>query len=307
MCGICGFLDRSTRLPAAELESTAGRMASLLQHRGPDDSGVWTDAEAGIALSHRRLSILDLSAEGRQPMFSANGRFAVIFNGEIYNFSGLREELEPLGHHFRGHSDTEIMLAAISQWGPEQALKRFVGMFAFALWDRDERVLHLARDRLGEKPLYYGWSNRVFLFGSELKALRAHPSWRGEVDRGALALFLRHGYIPDPHSIYQGIRKLTPGTLLSLPAAGARPGEFPTPVPFWSLKAVAEAGVANPFSGTETEAIHWLDKLLRNAVAQQMVADVQVGAFLSGGIDSSTTVALMQAQSSRPVKTFTIG
>ena len=259
MCGICGFFDRSMALPAGELESTAGRMASALPHRGPDDIGIWIGEQAGIALSHRRLSILDLSAEGHQPMVSSEGRLVIIFNGEIYNFAELRQELAPLGHHFRGHSDTEILLAAVSQWGLEAALKQFVGMFAFALWDRHEKTLHLARDRLGEKPLYYGWSNGVFLFGSELKALRAHPSWRGEVDPGALALFLRHGYIPEPHSIYKGIRKLAPGTFLSLVLAKAQPGEVPTPIPFWSTKAAAEAGVANPFSGTETEAIDWIN------------------------------------------------
>jgi asparagine synthase (glutamine-hydrolysing) len=199
------------------------------------------------------------------------------------------------------------MLAAISQWGLEAALKQFVGMFAFGLWDLQERTLYLARDRVGEKPLYYGWSGDVFLFGSELKALRAHPAWRGEVNRGALALFLRHGYVPEPYSIYSGISKLTPGTFFSLPLAAARPGELPTPAPFWSMKSVAEAGMTNPFKGTDSEAVGSLDTLLRRAVGQQMVADVPLGAFLSGGIDSSTVVALMQVQSNRPIKTFSIG
>src|SRR5881394_592495 len=227
MCGIAGFFDFARRTPAAELESSAVRMADALRHRGPDDSGVWVDAEAGIALSHRRLAIIDLSAEGHQPMFSADGRFVIAFNGEIYNFAVLRGELESLGHAFRGHSDTEIMLAAIAQWGLEDAIRRFVGMFAFALWDRAERVLCLARDRLGEKPLYCGWVNDLFLFASELKPLRAHPRWRGEVDRDALALFMRHNYIPAPHSIYRGICKLMPGTVLSLPTAKARSGVLP--------------------------------------------------------------------------------
>src|SRR6266511_2149557 len=307
MCGISGFFDSSQRTSAAELESEARRMADVLRHRGPDDSGVWVDAATGIALSHRRLAILDLSEEGHQPMFSADARFVLIFNGEIYNFSELRQDLEAAGHRFRGHSDTEIMLAAVSEWGLEAALKRFVGMFAFALWDRQERVLHLVRDRVGEKPLYYGWSTGVFVFGSEMKALRAHSSWRGEVDRGALALYLRHGYVPEPHSIYIGIRKLTPGTFLSLRAALCRPGEIPAPTPFWSMRSEAESGVANPFPGTEAEAVDALEKLLKRSVAQQMVADVPLGAFLSGGIDSSTVVALMQTQSRRPVKTFTIG
>src|SRR5438094_6537927 len=227
MCGISAFFDPSKRWSAGELESQALRMAAALRHRGPDDQGVWVDPDAGLALSHRRLAILDLSAEGHQPMFSADGRFVIVFNGEIYNFVELRQELEPFGHRFRGHSDTEMMLAAILQWGLLAALKRFVGMFAFALWDRQERTLHLARDRMGEKPLYYGWSDGLFLFGSELKALRAHPGWRGEIDRNALALFMRHNYIPAPHSIYRGIFKLPPGTFVSVATAGAKPGSLP--------------------------------------------------------------------------------
>src|SRR2546422_3184972 len=207
MCGISAFFDPSKRWSAGELESHALRMAAALRHRGPDDHGVWVDPDAGLALSHSRLAILDLSAEGHQPMFSACGRYVIVFNGEIYNFRDLQGDLEKSGHVFRGHSDTEVMLAAISQWGLEAALKRFVGMFAFALWDRQERTLHLARDRMGEKPLYYGWSGAAFLFGSELKALRAHPLWQGEIDRDALALFLRHNYIPAPRSIYRGIFK----------------------------------------------------------------------------------------------------
>jgi len=307
MCGISGIFDSSRRTSKAELELAAVRMADAIRHRGPDDSGVWTDPAEGIALSHRRLSIVDLSVEGHQPMYSADSRYVIVYNGEIYNYPDLRRELSDLGHKFRGHSDTEVMLAAIAAWGLEAALKRFTGMFAFALWDRQERALHLARDRMGEKPLYYGWVNHLFVFGSELKALRAHPQWRGEVNRNALALFFRHNYIPAPHSIYQGISKLTPGTLLSLPTGNAKPGGLPAPVPFWSLKSIAEAGARHPFSGNEAEAAEQLDAVLRKSVARQMVADVPLGAFLSGGIDSSTIVALMQAQSSRPVKTFTIG
>jgi len=280
-------------------------MAAALRHRGPDDQGVWVDPDAGLALSHSRLAILDLSAEGHQPMFSADGRFVIVFNGEIYNFHDLRSDLEKSGHSFRGHSDTEVMLAAIVQWGLEAALKRFVGMFAFGLWDRQERALHLARDRMGEKPLYYGWTDSVFLFGSELKALRAHPRWQGEIDRNALALLMRHNYIPAPHSIYRGIFKLPPGTFLTVATAAVNPGALPAPVAFWNMKAVVEASV--PFAGTEIEAAERFEALLRDAVAKQMVADVPLGAFLSGGVDSSTIVALMQAQSSRPVKTFTIG
>src|SRR5947207_1779109 len=305
MCGISASFDPSLRWSAGELESHALRMAAALRHRGPDDQGVWVDPDAGIALSHRRLAILDLSAEGHQPMFSADGRFVIVFNGEIYNFHDLRSELEKSGHSFRGHSDTEVMLAAIVQWGLEAALKRFVGMFAFGLWDRQERALHLARDRMGEKPLYYGWADSVFLFGSELKALRAHPRWQGEIDRNALALLMRHNYIPAPHSIYRGIFKLPPGTFLTVATAAVTPGALPAPVAFWNMKAVVEGSA--PFAGTEIEAAERFEALLRDAVAKQMVADVPLGAFLSGGVDSSTIVALMQAQSSRPVKTFTIG
>jgi asparagine synthase (glutamine-hydrolysing) len=265
------------------------------------------DEVEGIALGHRRLSILDLSPAGHQPMQSACGRYVIVFNGEIYNFMLLRKELEGLGRAFGGHADTEIMLAAIVQWGVEASLKRFVGMFAFALWDRKERVLLLARDRMGEKPIYYGWCKDTFLFGSELKALRAHPAWNGQIDRGVLALYLRRGYVPAPFSIYHRIFKLIPGTLLTLTVTKAEPGQLPEPKPYWSFRDAAEAGLRTPFSGSETEARNELDRLLRCAVVQQMVADVPLGAFLSGGVDSSTVVALMQAQSPRPVKTFTIG
>lgn len=305
MCGLAGFLDPSRRTGGEELRATVTRMAAALRHRGPDDGGAWVDAEAGIALGHRRLSIVDLSPLGHQPMQSACGRYVTAFNGEIYNHRALRRELEGLGHAFRGHSDTEVMLAAFVEWGLEAALERFNGMFALALWDRKGRLLHLVRDRLGEKPLYYGWMGRTFLFGSELKALRAHPEFRGEVDRGALALYLRHNYIPTPYSIYRGIRKLPPGTRLTLNGADA--GAAPTPIPYWSFREVSERGVAEPFTGSADEAAAHLDTLLRDAVKLRMEADVPLGAFLSGGIDSSTVVALMQAQGDRPVKTFTIG
>jgi asparagine synthase (glutamine-hydrolysing) len=305
MCGITGFWDKSQSLSTDKLEAIAKQMSHRLLHRGPDSGGSWVDAEVGIALGHRRLAIVDLSAEGHQPMVSAEGRYVIVFNGEIYNFLDLRRQLEQLGHRLRGHSDTEVLLAAFSQWGLEAAIKQVVGMFAFALWDRQERVLHLGRDRLGEKPLYYGWMGNTFLFASELKALQAHPEWQGEIDRNALALFMRHNYIPAPYSIYQGIYKLAPGTLLTLKTEDRK--SIPTPVPFWSAKSVAESGVNNPFSGSDAEAIAHLDSLLRDAIRRQMVADVPLGAFLSGGIDSSTVVALMQAQSSQSVKTFTIG
>jgi len=305
MCGICGYLALNPT--SGEAYAVLGRMNRTLTHRGPDDEGYWAEEEAGIGLGHRRLSIVDLSPEGHQPMRSADGRYVLTFNGEVYNFQALRRELEHLGHGFRGHSDTEVMLAAITQWGVTAAIKRFVGMFAFALWDRQERELHLVRDRLGEKPLYYGWMGEVFLFGSTLKALQAHPAWRGEIDRDALALFMRHNYIPAPHTIYRGIYKLLPGTILTLPLADADRSCSPQPTPYWSARQVAEAGSAAPFTGSEAEAVEQLDRLLREAVAGQMVADVPLGAFLSGGVDSSTVVALMQAQSNQPVKTFTIG
>ncbi|MDI6770538.1 MAG: asparagine synthase (glutamine-hydrolyzing), partial [Anaerolineales bacterium] len=250
-------------------------------------------------------SILDLSPAGHQPMFSADGRYVIVFNGEVYNFGELRDELERLGHAFRGHSDTEVMLAAISQWGIESAVKRFNGMFAIALWDHRERRLTLVRDRLGIKPLYYGWMGDVFLFGSELKALRAHPAFRAEIDRDALALYLRHNYIPAPYSIYRGVFKLTPGTFLTI-RADSRPAQD-QPQVYWNARQIVESGLAHPFEGNEQEAVEALDAHLRRSVGLRMIADVPLGAFLSGGVDSSTIVALMQAQSHLPVKTFTIG
>jgi asparagine synthase (glutamine-hydrolysing) len=307
MCAIVGFWDSSGSLTEAELEHAASGMAAALRHRGPDDQGVWADEDASLALGHRRLAILDLTREGHQPMHSADGRYVLSFNGEIYNFKPLRDELEQRGHVFRGRSDTEVMLAAFCEWGVRAALERFAGMFAFALWDRRERKLHLARDRAGEKPLYYGWTDGVFVFGSELKALRAHPCWRGEINRGALALFMRYGYIPTPHCIYENIFKLPPGCLLTLAESGVRARQTPDPASYWSAQTVAETGAANPFNGGEAEAGGRLRELLLQSVGRQMVADVPLGAFLSGGIDSSLVVALMQAQSRRPIKTFSIG
>lgn len=280
-------------------------MATAIAHRGPDGDGAWTDQGAGVALAHRRLSVVDLSAAGNQPMVSARGRFVLAYNGEIYNHLDLRRELEsssaaPAWH---GHSDTETLLAVIEAWGIEATLKRSVGMFAFALWDREARSLVLARDRAGEKPLYYGWQGDVFLFGSELKALRAHPAFNAAVDRGALALLLRHNYIPAPYSIHQGIFKLPPGTWLQM-AQGQREAR---PQAYWSLAEVAERGMANPFAGSDGEAVDELARLMGKAVAGQQVADVPLGALLSGGIDSSLITSLMQAQSTRRVRTFTIG
>jgi asparagine synthase (glutamine-hydrolysing) len=303
MCGITGFLDTRPTKGSEELSVMVRRMATSLRHRGPEDEGVWVDPASGIAFGHRRLSIIDLSPMGHQPMHSSCGRYVITYNGEIYNFQSLRDELLSLGQAFRGHSDTEVMLAAIARWGVEAALKKFNGMFAFALWDQQERTLYLSRDRAGEKPLYYGWAGHTLLFGSELKALLQHPDFRGEIDRGALMVYLRHNYIPAPHSIYKGIHKLPPGTFLAIRGFGSDA----SPKPYWSARAVAEDGQRNPFNGSEPEAVKELDSLLHQAVSMQMVADVPLGAFLSGGIDSSLVVAIMQANSNRPVKTFTIG
>jgi asparagine synthase (glutamine-hydrolysing) len=307
MCGIAGFINPSLGLSRLELEELALKMVATLQHRGPDDQGVWADPAAGVSLGHRRLAIQDLSAEGHQPMQSADGRYALIYNGEIYNFYDIKSDLEKAGHHFRGHSDTEVMLAAFCEYGIHPALEKFIGMFAFALWDRRERTLYLARDRAGEKPLYYGWNRGIFLFGSELKALRAFPDFRAEVDSQALALYMRYSYIPAPHSIYQNIFKLAPGSILKLSAAQFEKQETPEPVQYWSLWAAAERGLTHPFEGDAPAAVERLTQLLTESVARQMVADVPIGAFLSGGVDSSVIVALMQAQSRRPIKTFSIG
>jgi len=309
MCGIAGFFELKKK--SYNNEKSLQRMTASIAYRGPDDCGHWFDPVVGIGLGHRRLSILDLSPAGHQPMFSVSGRYVMVFNGEIYNFRQIRKELEEaagdINVSWRGHSDTEVMLAAFEAWGVEESTNRFVGMFASAVWDREERRLYLLRDRLGEKPLYYGWAGDTFLFGSELKALRAHPAWRGDIDRDALALYMRHNYIPAPYSIFTGIRKLVPGTILSLQPKEFVPGVLPSPVPYWSFNQVVTRGLTNPFAGTEQEAIEQLDGLLRDSVLQQMLADVPLGAFLSGGVDSSAIVALMQAQSELPVKTFTIG
>ena len=305
MCGIAGFIEVNASSSNETLQRIVQSMSDCLRLRGPDSSGAWVDAQTGVALGHRRLAIVDLSPEGHQPMHSADERFVIVFNGEIYNFRELRKELESTGHHFRGHSDTEVMLAAFVQWGTREALKRFVGMFAFALWDRRDRKLTLARDRMGEKPLYYGRQDGVFLFASELKALRAHPKFSAPVNRNALALMMRHNYVPAPHSIYQSIQKLSPGAYIEIDLSRANQNAIEHR--YWSLKVAAEAGLHNPFAGSDTEAVDELDRLLRRSVAGQMIADVPLGAFLSGGIDSSTVVAAMQAQSPAPVKTFTIG
>jgi asparagine synthase (glutamine-hydrolysing) len=304
MCGIAGILESRSQFPAEELRRIALRMADTLRHRGPDDGGVWVDAAAGIALSMRRLAILDLSPAGHQPMQSFSGRYSLIFNGEIYNCEDLRKDLlaENAQISFLGHSDTEVMLAAFERWGVLNSVKRFNGMFAFALWDRRDRTLTLARDRFGEKPLYYYATPDRFLFASELKALRVHPQFTDEVDRGAVALYLRHNCIPAPYSIYSNTKKLPPASVLTVSADDFNG----TMQQYWSLREVAETGAANPIQCGEDDAVEMLDGLLRDAVKIRMNSDVPLGAFLSGGIDSSAIVALMQAQSGVPIKTFSI-
>ena len=305
MCGVAGFLDLCAR--ADSTAQTLRAMTQAVAHRGPDADGYWLASEAGVALGHRRLSILDLSPAGAQPMVSPSGRYVIAFNGEIYNHLQLREALGDAAPAWRGHSDTETVLAGFEVWGIRATIERSIGMFAFAVWDREQQVLTLGRDRVGEKPLYYGWqgqgSSAVFLFGSELKALRAHPMFTAAINRDALALFMRHNHVPASHSIYDGIHKLEPGCLLHV----SRAARDPKIERYWSLVNVALQGVLHPFSGSDAEAVDELERMLTDAVGQQMVADVPLGAFLSGGVDSSTVVALMQAQSSRAVKTFSIG
>ena len=305
MCGMTGFWQRHGGARDTLL-AQAQAMSARLSHRGPDDSGAWCDEAAGIALAQRRLSILDLSPAGHQPMHSTDGRYVIVFNGEIYNHLELRERLhaEHAAPAWRGHSDTETLLACIVAWGVEWTLKASVGMFAFALWDRQQRALTLARDRMGEKPLYYGWQGDTLLFGSELKALKAHAAFQADIDRGALALLLRHDCIPAPHAIYRGVFKLRPGHLLRMPADAPREAQ---PEPYWRYNEAVSAGLGEPLIATDAAATDALEAQLGASVGAQMLSDVPLGAFLSGGIDSSTIVALMQAQSDRPIKTFTIG
>jgi asparagine synthase (glutamine-hydrolysing) len=309
MCGIAGFMTPESHFSSVEAQRFLTNMSDAIIHRGPDDGGSWSDSEAGIWLGHRRLAIVDLSPAGHQPMQSASGRYMIAFNGEIYNHLTIRQELETIGQspNWRGHSDTETLLAGFEAWGIEYMVERAVGMFAFAVWDRQNRTLTLGRDRLGEKPLYYGWQGQgngaVFLFGSELKALRAHQAFESKIDRNALCLQLRHNYIPAPYSIYKGISKLLPGKLLTVSLQQREPKVWT----YWSGAKVAQSGAANIFIGSENQTIDELERLLMDAVHKQVMADVPLGAFLSGGVDSSAIVALMQAQSSQPVKTFTIG
>lgn len=305
MCGISGFL--SFNYLNIDFNASLNSMASAIVHRGPDASGIWFDEQIGIGLAHARLSIVDLSSAGHQPMKSACDRYVIAFNGEIYNHLVLREQLEAKQQapNWRGHSDTETLLACFSAWGIERTLQATVGMFAIALWDKQDKVLTLARDRLGEKPLYWGVCKEILLFGSELKALKSHSVFDCEIDRNALTLLLRHNYIPAPHSIYDGIRKLPAGHFVQI--AQGQDFSTATTEAYWSLNRVIESGLAQPFSGSDQDAVATLEACIGQSVAGQMLADVSLGAFLSGGVDSSIIVSLMQQQSSSPVRTFAIG
>ena len=302
MCGIVGLLDKRSGFSPESGEALVRSMAEAIAHRGPDGQGAYVEAECGLALGHRRLAIIDLTEAGAQPMRSADGRWVITYNGEIYNFEEMRSALEQaFGQRaWRGHSDTEVLVETVAALGVEEALRRTNGMFALAIWDRQERALYLARDRMGEKPLYYGWAGDAFLFGSELKALAVHPKFRRDMDRGAMSLFLQYGYVPNPLCIYRGFAQLEPGHFVRL-AFDAAPGQMPQSRPYWDLPE-PKPEPADPEEAEET-----LDRLLRDATRLRMRADVPMGAFLSGGIDSSTVVALMQAQSSDRVRTYSIG
>ena len=303
MCGIAGFIaDPARGTSAGQLKSIADAMDFALKHRGPDDHDVWIDGIAGVALVHRRLSILDLSAAGHQPMHSADGRYVIVYNGEVYSHAEIRAEIEATGHRFRGHSDTEVMLESIARVGVRSTIDRLIGMFALAIWDRQTRTLTLVRDRLGIKPAYWAKIGGLFMFGSELKALRVHPGWTPRIRSDAVASFLRHNCVPAPHTIYHDVYKLEPGTILTLPFGGK-----PKIEKFWDARQVALDGIQHPFDEQDATLTDRLESLLVDAVGRRMIADVPLGAFLSGGIDSSTVVALMKAANSGPVKTFSIG
>jgi len=310
VCGIAGFFGENKNFHINS-QNTIVDMISAIRHRGPDDEGFWHESEFNVCFGHRRLSIVDLSSHGHQPMVSYSDRYVIVFNGEIYNHLLLRENLKSSGVDiaWRGHSDTETLLACIDTWGLEKTIKKCSGMFAIALFDKKDNSIYLVRDRMGEKPLYYGVQNGVFLFGSELKALKKHPAFQGEIDRNSLALQLKYNYIPTPYSIYKDIKKLIPGTILKVDASNkhANIEAIGSPIAFWSLKEVAINAQSNIYTGNAIEAVNDLDKLLSQSVKGQMEADVPLGAFLSGGIDSSLIVSLMQSQSLSPVETFSIG
>ena len=302
MCGIAGFLGFP--VPAPDVPAQLTRMAGALAHRGPDDQGVWVTEQSQVGLAHRRLSIQDLSPLGAQPMRSASSRYVMVYNGEVYNFPALRAELTARGHSFRGGSDTEVMLAAFEEWGLEGAVPRFIGMFAFAVWDQQARCLWLCRDRLGVKPLYVGHVGHHLVFGSELKAIRAIPGFDRTVDRDALALFMRHDYVPGPYSIYSSVKKLPPGVLARYtPGAAGRPAEFR--FTYWSVERAVGQPLVIP--DNDEAALAQLEGLLLDSTRLRMIADVPLGVLLSGGIDSSLVTALAQSISPQPIKTFTIG
>lgn len=302
MCGIAGFLDSRDHGRNERWEGVAKAMQESLHHRGPDDHGIWIDTDAGIALVHLRLSIVDLSPAGHQPMVSSDQRYIIVYNGEVYSHEPIRAELLARGVKFRGHSDTEVILESIAAFGVKATVDRVIGMFAIALWDRKERTLTLIRDRLGKKPVYWAKFGRLFLFGSELKALRSHPGWEPRIDRTAVAGYLRHSYVPAPRTIYEGVYKLEPGSILTLPWGGE-----PRIEKFWDARAIARAGMKSQLVGGDTEVTDRLEELLQDAVKRRMMADVPLGAFLSGGIDSSTIVALMQSAGMGTTRTFSIG
>jgi len=304
VCGITGFWQ-TNQSSESKLEKVATAMAEKLNHRGPDDTGTWIDSSKGIALAHTRLSILDLSDAGHQPMLSESGRYVLIFNGEIYNHLDMRENLTK---EWIGHSDTETILASVEAVGIEKTLQNAVGMFSIVIWDTVENVLTLARDRMGEKPLYYGFQGHTLLFSSELKAMKEHPEFVGEIDRDVLCLYLRHSYVPAPFSIYKGINKLTQGTYIQYKLVDNQISSLTSePVPYWKLAEVVIKGSQEPFTGTDSEAIDLVENQLKKSIKDQMISDVPLGAFLSGGVDSSLIVALMQNQSDKPIKTFSIG
>jgi len=310
VCGIAGFFTANNNRSTVEMVSIANEMANSIQHRGPDHGDVWVSEEVGLTLAHRRLSIIDLSVRGNQPMYSENRQFIIVYNGEIYNHLELRWELASYGKAFRGHSDTEVILAGFEKWGVEETIRRCVGMFAMALWDINAKDLYLIRDRMGEKPLYYGWQKGTFLFASELKAIRKHPDFEGNINVDSLALYFRHQYIPAPYSIYTGICKLEPGMILKLSLGGiSRPNgrANSSKLRYWSLKEVVEKGECNQFDGTPEDVVDTLESLIVESIKGQLISDVPLGAFLSGGIDSSTIVALMQKLDSKSVNTFCIG
>ena len=302
MCGIAGFVGALPRIAGGNIDDIAQSMAAALEHRGPDDQGIWADPQAGIGLIHRRLSVIDLSPAGHQPMVSADERLIITYNGEVYSHQPIAGKLAARGHKFRGYSDTEVILESFAANGVDATLAWMIGMFAIALWDRRNRTLTLIRDRLGIKPLYWAKFGELFLFGSELKALRAHSGWTPRIDQHAVAAFMRHGYIPAPHTIYEGVRKLEPGTILTLPWKNE-----PRIACFWDARGVARDGIHRPLQGSDSELTEQLEALLKDAVGRRMIADVPLGAFLSGGIDSSTIVALMRAAGTGKVKTFSIG